>query len=198
MSGIDYYRILGVPPSATRRAIREAYLGLVRRLHPDRVGPEGTAYFQQVTEAYENLSDPAKRRAFDRDRASASGHPRRKSQDVGTRHAAEPLVTEPMSHSSVVDFEVVLTPLEALRGATLPLVLPVIERCRWCGGRSRDYLPCTSCGGDSFITAEQVVQIRIPSHVQHGSLIEVPLGRGPGRSWHLRLHISISSVAELW
>jgi molecular chaperone DnaJ len=92
MSGIDYYRILGVPPSATRRAIREAYLGKVRSLHPDRVGPEGTALFQQITEAYENLSDPEKRRVYDRACRTDTKPRDPEPEGIGFGAAAEPLV----------------------------------------------------------------------------------------------------------
>jgi len=95
MSGIDYYRVLGVSPSATNRAIREAYLGLVRRLHPDRVGPGGTALFQQITEAYEVLSNPLKRRAYDRNRGSVVTPGLSRTEGRGFRENVEPLVPEP-------------------------------------------------------------------------------------------------------
>ena len=60
----DYYFILGVPPTATARDILHAYREVAKLYHPDRVGPQGTATFQDIVEAYEVLSDPERRRHY--------------------------------------------------------------------------------------------------------------------------------------
>ena len=60
----DYYFILGVPRTATDRDILHAYRELAKLYHPDRVGPQGTATFQDIVEAYEVLSDPERRRHY--------------------------------------------------------------------------------------------------------------------------------------
>jgi len=65
----DYYLVLGVPRSSSGPAIRRAYLALVRRLHPDRAGVGETARLQEINEAYATLSDPEKRRRYDRGHA---------------------------------------------------------------------------------------------------------------------------------
>jgi curved DNA-binding protein CbpA len=39
----DYYVILGVAPTESPSGIREAFRDLVKRSHPDRVGPHGDA-----------------------------------------------------------------------------------------------------------------------------------------------------------
>jgi DnaJ-class molecular chaperone len=60
----DYYCILGVPRTATARDILHAYRALAKLYHPDRVGPQGTATFQDIVEAYAVLSDPERRRHY--------------------------------------------------------------------------------------------------------------------------------------
>ena len=60
----DYYLILGVSRTETARGIQKAFRELVKQLHPDRVGPQGTAAFQDLVEAYQVLADPARRQAY--------------------------------------------------------------------------------------------------------------------------------------
>ena len=63
----DLYELLGVGRDADADSIKKAYRRLARRLHPD-VNPDPTTQerFKEVTHAYEVLSDPQKRAAYDR------------------------------------------------------------------------------------------------------------------------------------
>ena len=61
---IDLYKLLGIDRGATEAEIREAYRRRARETHPD-VGGDA-AEFQAVQAAYETLSDPSRRRAYDR------------------------------------------------------------------------------------------------------------------------------------
>lgn len=64
----DYYEVLGVPKSADKDAINKAYRKLALKYHPDRnrENPkEAEIKFKEVTEAYQVLSEPQQRQAYD-------------------------------------------------------------------------------------------------------------------------------------
>jgi hypothetical protein len=69
----DYYAILGVSPMESPSGIREAFRELVKRYHPDRIGPQGTPVFQDIIEAYQVLSDPERRKLYNRGLRRAEG-----------------------------------------------------------------------------------------------------------------------------
>ncbi|WP_153398995.1 molecular chaperone DnaJ [Ornithinicoccus halotolerans] len=63
----DYYADLGVSRQATAEEIKRAYRRKARRLHPDvNPGPEAESEFKRVSQAYDVLSDPTKKAAYDR------------------------------------------------------------------------------------------------------------------------------------
>ncbi len=66
----DYFAILGVKPSADNSEIKQAYRKLAMNYHPDKhqQDPEKTILYDQIREAYETLTEPAKRDEYLKER----------------------------------------------------------------------------------------------------------------------------------
>ncbi len=64
----DYYAVLGIPKNAAEKDIKSAYRKLARKWHPDAnpTNPkEAEERFKEISEAYEVLGDPEKRKKYD-------------------------------------------------------------------------------------------------------------------------------------
>lgn len=81
MPGKDYYKILGIPKTASEEEIKKAYRRLAMKHHPDRnKGDKASeARFKEISEAYAVLSNAEKRKQYDR--FGAEGFERRYSQE---------------------------------------------------------------------------------------------------------------------
>lgn len=67
MKNGDLYEILGISRDATEKEIQRAFRKLALKFHPDKNpdDPKATEKFKEVSEAFEILSDPEKRKAYD-------------------------------------------------------------------------------------------------------------------------------------
>jgi molecular chaperone DnaJ len=165
-----YYMILGVSSTESPSGIRAAYRDLAKRLHPDVAGEQATRAFQELTEAYDVLSNPERRREYNHALSSAKdsrgdagtvgqGQSEAPSRDpvtiLGNRDGIRPsfdamydrflrnftgLGVPKSERLEGLNFEVLLTPAEASRGCVVPVGVPVFSRCLQCGGSGRDWV----------------------------------------------------------
>ncbi|GIX49142.1 MAG: hypothetical protein KatS3mg131_3353 [Candidatus Tectimicrobiota bacterium] len=194
MAERDYYAILGVPRSAKAEEIRDAFRELAKKYHPDRVGPEGTAFFQDIVQAYEVLSDPQKRREYNQRLQRAE---QRRAAPAAWHPGPEPLIprSSPFSAAAFsplaemlrrfwggeavapdLHVEITLSPEEAARGGTLPLEVPVAAVCAACGGSGRGwYALCPGCHGRGTRPVPRTLHLRVPPGVSDGTVLRLSL-----------------------
>lgn len=63
---MSHYLVLGVPEDADAETIHSAFRARARQYHPDAGEGSSAGKFREVVDAYETLSDPARRRDYDR------------------------------------------------------------------------------------------------------------------------------------
>jgi curved DNA-binding protein CbpA len=82
----DYYRILEIEPSASKPEIKIAYRKLAHQYHPDKNqgDPYASAHFSEIKEAYEVLTNPAKKEYYLQQRWYNQSMHKRKPQDIIT------------------------------------------------------------------------------------------------------------------
>src|SRR4051812_44334482 len=74
--GSDYYKTLGVDKKASQDDIKKAYRKLARQYHPDTNKDAGAEErFKEISEAYDVLGDPEKRKKYDRGGMFAGANP---------------------------------------------------------------------------------------------------------------------------
>jgi curved DNA-binding protein CbpA len=62
---VNYYAILGIPKNSTEKQIKAAYYKLAQKHHPDKNNGKESNKFKDITNAYNILSDTAKRSQYD-------------------------------------------------------------------------------------------------------------------------------------
>jgi molecular chaperone DnaJ len=167
---LDYYAALGVAPGASAAEIRTAFRRLARQYHPDvNPDPGAAERFRTIVAAYEVLSDPARRAAYDARRAAAgAGRAYRPRGPSGARTArgargptqgsrgagpAHPAAPRPPPVRGLDRHSTLRVPAEVLaRGGAGVLEHRRWERCARCDGfgRLEEEVPCQACGGAGF------------------------------------------------
>ena len=170
----DYYDVLGLQRTASEDEIKKSFRRLARQYHPDvNKEKDAEARFKEMAEAYEVLSDPQKRQAYDRfghagvNGAGAGGSPFEgfgfgNFQDIieqffggaggtgrrsGTQRGAD------LRYELTISFE------EAVRGCQKEIEIPRWESCPNCHGNGAQpgtsTQRCTACQGTGEIRRVQ-------------------------------------------
>ncbi len=192
----DPYNVLGIDKEADQDQIKRAYRRSAKKYHPDTTCPEANSKkFIELKEAYETLSDKAKRRAYDRTlkgesipirvstaRARSGRAPgfRRRSRLWGVMedpfggffHDVTPLGRDVSPKGEEIYLEAVLTPEEARQGGVFPVAIPVRLSCPQCSGSSGwDALMCPLCSGTGSVQIEKRFSMRIPPWIQDNTVL---------------------------
>ena len=187
----DYYVLLDVDPLVGSSELRRAWRRLVLEWHPDRAGVGATEMFRKLSAAYEVLSDPVARTAYDRRRRTAHeskarvevrpqsppsappGPPRRAPSAMLLRltGSIDSLVAcgvARRSTSGVV--ELFVTAAEAAQGGMATISMRVDVRCPACAdGPGAD--SCARCSDARTVRELFSAWLAMPPGVADGSLL---------------------------
>ena len=176
MSKRDYYEVLGVNRDAGDDEIKKAYRKLAMKYHPDRNpdNKEAEEKFKEAKEAYEMLSDPQKKAAYDRyghagvDPSMGAG-PGAQGFD-GFADAFGDIFGDLFGgggrggRSNVyrgadLRYNLEITLEEAARGAEKTIRIPTVEECGTCHGSGAKPgthpKPCPTCQGHGQVRMQQ-------------------------------------------
>ena len=151
----DPYHTLGVGADATDEEITRAYRHLARTHHPDANPGAASDAFAGLTDAYDVLRDPDRRRRLDETRdtraapAQAAAATRIPVRTIGSRRPPPSGEPQPTARASGVDLE--LTFEQAALGTTATVTQSTDETCQACAGRgsSGPAGACPHCDGKS-------------------------------------------------
>ncbi|WP_369434265.1 molecular chaperone DnaJ [Psychromonas sp. MME1] len=203
MAKRDCYEVLGITRSATEKEIKKAYKRLAMKYHPDRTKGDGELEekFKELQGAYEILSDPQKKAAYDQyghegvnQGQGGFGHGDFGDQfgdifgDIfggGRRGGAQ----RPMQGADL-RYNMDLTLEEAVKGISKEIQVPTLVHCEQCNGsgakKGTDAKTCGTCHGQGQVQMRQgffAVNQTCPTCRGKGKIITDPCHKchGQGR-----------------
>jgi molecular chaperone DnaJ len=212
MAKRDYYEVLGLSRDASDEDIKKAYRKLAIKFHPDKNPGDKAAEesFKEVGEAYEALSDPQKRAAYDQ-YGHAAFDPRMRAGRGGAFHDPFEIFREAFGGTGGIfddlfgggrrdptgpqrgadlRYDLELTFDEAARGCEKEISVTKLDQCDVCHGSGRTteskVKTCATCGGrGQVVSARGIFSIAqtCPRCEGAGRVIENPCKqcRGTGR-----------------
>ena len=215
MAKRDYYEVLSVERTATEEDVKKAYRKLAVKFHPDKNPGDKTAEekFKEIGEAYEALSDPQKRAAYDQFGHAAFDARARGGGRPGGFHDPFDIFREAFSGGSIFDdlfgggrsdptgpqrgsdlrYDMELTFLEAAQGCEKEITVTKLDQCESCQGSGREgdskTRVCPTCQGrGQVVTSRGIFSIAqtCPRCEGAGRIIENPCKTcgGTGRREH--------------
>jgi len=214
MAGKDYYQILGVSRNASEKEIKQAYRRLARKHHPD-LNPgdkSAEARFKEINAAYEVLSNPEKRKKYDKfgeqweyaEQFAKSGGQERVRWDFGRGGTTfeygdlsgfgdifSSLFGDSGKGSRMrgprrgqdIESPIEVSLEEAYHGSKRVIQLQTEEPCTACGGTGRvGNRVCTMCNGAGGKIIPKRLEVKIPAGVRDGSRIRIAGEGVPGRA----------------
>ncbi len=164
----DYYEVLGVSREATPEDIKRARRRLARQYHPDvNKDPDAETRIKEINEAYEVLSDPDRRAAYDRfghagPQAGFGGFGDFGFEDIfetffgGMRSGSArrgPARGADLRYDLTIEFE------EAVFGCDKEIIVPRHEACSQCQGSGAEPgtqpIRCPQCNGTGEVRRQQ-------------------------------------------
>ena len=206
----DYYIILGLPKKASKDRIKQAYREKAKTHHPDKCNStENKKKFMEAKEAYDTLSDDAKRAEYDRkikqngagrtisvNAARPSGYSRRKPGRSPLQDTADPVYDRDRNfqrNSHARRLELILSPEEARTGGRFSITVPISRACPHCGhGGLLARLFCPACGGAGALHFEKTIILEIPPNIKSGTTFR-KLAHDDG---HTRTYIHATVLVE--
>ncbi len=199
----DFYKVLGVERNASDAEIKKKYRSLAMKYHPDRNAdnPDAAeAKFKQVKEAYEVLSDPKKRSAYDQFGhagidPSMGGRPGGFGSesfsdifgDVFGDIFGASRQRGGAQRGSDLRYNLELSLEEAVSGTEAKIRVPVLVTCDECGGsgakKGSTPVICSTCHGHGQVRMQQgffSVQQTCPTCRGTGKQIKDPCGKCSG------------------
>jgi molecular chaperone DnaJ len=173
MASKDYYKILGISSVATADEIKSAYRKLTKVYHPDvNKDPKAEEQFKDLNEAHETLSDPIKRKAYDRNlrnpykTASKPSTPNFTDYDIPFnddyyRDMFKDIMNNQRPKAKPIDRDITLdlpvSFLEAALGTSKKINFNKKVACTDCKGSGSALASCFNCLGRKNVTTTKFI-----------------------------------------